>query len=162
MAVATLSSLPATADPDADCAVPVPAALREEALRLTNQARAQPRDCGLRGHFAGAPALRWSAPLEAVADRQAQWLAPTMTLSHEGPAGQTIGQRAREAGYRFGRVTENLAHGQRDVATVIEQWLASDGHCANLMDGGVREFALVCRASGDGRPLWAMVLARPR
>lgn len=162
LALCLLAAGVASGDPLADCVVPVPQALRDEALRLTNAWRAQARDCGERGHFAATRPLVWGEALVAVADGQARWLAQDATLSHLGPRGQSLGERARESGYRFGRITENLAHGQIDVESVVAQWGASDHHCANLMDDRVREFALVCRAAVDARPLWVMVLARPR
>jgi uncharacterized protein YkwD len=100
--------------------------------------------------------------LEAVADRQAQWLAPRIELSHQDADGRGLGERASQAGYRYGRIVENLAQGQLNVERVIEDWARSERHCANLMDAAVTEAALVCRDAADRRPLWVMVLARPR
>jgi len=146
----------------ADCGVPVPAAMRDEALHLTNALRAVARDCGVSGHLRAAPPVIWSPALEAVADRQAHWLAPRLGLSHQDADGRGLGERARQAGYRYDRIVENLAQGQSSVERVIEDWSRSDRHCANLMDAAVTEAALVCRIAADRRPLWVMVLARPR
>jgi uncharacterized protein YkwD len=159
---AALLSCAAAATATTDCGVPVPAAMRDDALRLTNAVRAVARDCGVSGHFDAVPPLVWSVALEAVADRQAQWLAPRLELSHLDASGRSLGERAGQAGYRYGRIVENLAHGQLGVEQVIEGWALSDRHCANLMDAAVSEAALVCRIAADLRPLWVMVLARPR
>ena len=162
LAAAALLSCAAAGAAVADCRVPVPAAMRDDAVRLTNAVRAVARDCGPSGHFRAAPPVIWSAALEAVADRQAQWLAPRLELSHRDAGGRGLGERARQAGYRYGRIVENLAQGQASVERAIADWSRSDRHCANLMDAAVLEAALVCRIAADLRPLWVMVLARPR
>ena len=136
-------------------ACPLPA--RGDALRLINAARAQGAACSA-GAVGG---LRWSEQLEQAANAQAQWLAAQDTLRHTGPRGEALSERVRAVGYRFARVTENLAYGQADLAQAVKGWNASPPHCANLHDGGVTEMALACAPSAAGRPVWVMLQARP-
>jgi uncharacterized protein YkwD len=156
-----LAAAPAAADNLVCSSGPAPAA-HEEVLQLANRWRARARPCGARGHFAAALPLAWNPTLEAVARRQAAWLAPRRQLSHLGPGGDALGERAHDAGYRFARIAENLARGQQTAERAFEAWAASADHCANLMDPDARDAALACRATADGRPLWVLVLARPR
>jgi len=140
------------------CAAVTPAI----ALAQVNSVRALGGRCDARGTFAATASLTWSPALERAAQQQADWLAAHDELVHTGPQGQTLAQRATEAGYRPARVTENLAHGQADVAAVVTAWTGSESHCANLYDAAVSEMALACRPGADGRPLWVLVLGRPR
>ena len=133
----------------------------ERVLDAIAQARAQGAHCGRRGAFAAAAPLRWSPALERVARQQASWVAEAGQLSHSGRDGQTLAQRAQAAGYHYARIAENLAQGQHDLPETIAAWTASDGHCANLFDGGVSEMALVCAPAGNGQPIWVLVLGRP-
>jgi uncharacterized protein YkwD len=144
---------------------PDPCASFSSAATLQHVAakRAVGAPCGERGHFAPAPAtarLAWSPVLERVAREQVAWLVDFGLLVHTGRDGETISQRAQAAGYRFARIAENLAHGQADVADVLDAWQASAGHCVNLFDPQVTEMALACAPAPDGRAMWVLVLGR--
>lgn len=131
-------------------------------LERVNAVRAAGATCGARGRVEPSGALAWNERLRDMALMQAQFLADIDDLRHAGPNGQTITDRAAAAGYRFARVAENLALGARDVEHVLRSWTASESHCVNLYDQRFTEVALVCTAGKGGRPLWVMVLGRPR
>ena len=131
-------------------------------IRQVNAVRAAGARCGAAGSFAPATSpLAWSPLLEGLARQQVAWLAQAGLLLHAGSEGQTLSQRAQAVGYRFAQVAENLAQGQRDVATVLAAWTASDSHCVNLYDATVTEMALACASGGDGRPMWVLIVGRP-
>jgi uncharacterized protein YkwD len=51
------------------------------------------------------------------------------------------------------------------VAVVMAGWMASPGHCANLMRGAFRDIGLACVSGGAGntyRTYWTMVLGTAR
>ncbi len=131
-------------------------------MRQVNAVRALGARCGGSGSFSPLhTALAWNPVLEGLARQQVAWLAQAGLLLHAGSEGQTLSQRAQAAGYRFAQVAENLAQGQRDVATVLAAWAASESHCVNLYDPGVTEMALACDNAGDGRPMWVLIVGRP-
>ena len=134
----------------------------DSALALTNMARAAGQRCSAEGAFSSAGTVGWSAALERVASNQATWLADLGSLVHTGPQGQRVGARAAEAGYRYLRVTENLALGQNNLGQALSAWQASESHCLNLYDQRVTEMALACVPARDGRPVWVMILGRPQ
>jgi len=105
-------------------------------LRLVNEARATPRACGARS-FAAAPQLAWSDALAQVALVHSRDMAARNYFDHVDPAGATVAQRATRAGYRWQVVGENIAAGQGSARQVVAGWLASPGHCENIMS---REF----------------------
>jgi uncharacterized protein YkwD len=159
--MALLSALPLAAGSAGQNPAPCSALGAPSALAQVNAARAQGAVCGARGGMAPSGALGWSEALNAVAQRQALWMADFGMLVHAGRDGETLGQRAAAAGYPFARIGENLAHGQATLAQALNGWTASEGHCVNLYDPGVTEMALACAPGRDGRPFWVLILGRP-
>lgn len=84
-------------------------------------------------------------------------------FSHTGLDGRSAAQRVSAAGYGWRAVGENIAAGQRDVNAAMSGWLASAGHCANIMNSQFQDVAVACVSQAGtayGR-YWTMVLARP-
>jgi len=103
-----------------------------EILRLTNSARAQARTCGDR-QFSAAPPLAWIPDLGAAALAHSQDMANRNYFRHRGKDGRDVGDRAKDQGYRWRRVGENIAAGQGSAQQAVSAWLSSPPHCANLM-----------------------------
>lgn len=101
-------------------------------LRLVNEVRARPRDCGTR-HFDPAPPLAWNDALGDAALAHSRDMAAKDYFSHTDPAGESVAERVSRAGYRWRHVGENIAAGLGEPAQVVAGWLASPGHCANIM-----------------------------
>jgi hypothetical protein len=106
-------------------------------LRLVNDARGRPRTCGDRA-FAPAPPLAWNDSLAAAALVHSRDMAARNYFDHADATGATVVQRATRSGYRWRVVGENIAAGQGSARQVVAGWLASPGHCANIME---RDFA---------------------
>lgn len=84
-------------------------------------------------------------------------------FSHTGLDGRNVSQRVSSAGYAWRAVGENIAAGQSDPNAVMSGWLASPGHCGNIMNAQYQDVAVACvqrSGSAYGR-YWTMVLARP-
>ena len=110
----------------------------QKVLTLINTARAQPRQCGAQA-FTAAPTLAWNATLATAAQAHSQDMANNNYFDHKDRSGGTPGDRAELAGYNGQQIGENIAAGQDTSNKVIEGWLASPGHCANLMNPQWRE-----------------------
>lgn len=108
-------------------------------------------------------ALSWNGALAAAAGRHSSDMALRNFFSHAGSDGSDVGQRVSGAGYDWTGVGENLAAGPSSVSVVMSGWLASAGHCANLMGGAYRHLGVACVAgSGSAyQRYWTMVLAKP-
>ena len=63
-------------------------------------------------------------------------------FAHEGRDGSSAADRATRAGYNWKTVGENIAAGQTTPETVVEGWLKSPQHCANLMAPQFREMGV--------------------
>jgi uncharacterized protein YkwD len=61
-------------------------------------------------------------------------------------------------------VGENIAAGYASVNAVVDGWMASDGHCANVMGANFRDVGVACVAASGSRygSYWTMNLGRPR
>lgn len=108
---------------------------REEGLavlKLVNAARAKARRCG-REYYKAVPALRWSEKLGATARSHSHDMAEKNYFAHEARNGATVGDRTKEQGYAWRVIGENIATGQSSSKAVVAGWLASPGHCANIM-----------------------------
>lgn len=133
-------------------------------LDAVNAFRAGTRDCGSRGVFAAAPALSWNCQLEGAARGHSADMANNNFFSHTGSDGSTLGDRATAAGYNWSSLGENIAAGYSSVGSVMQGWIDSDGHCANLMGASFTELgaARVDNAASTYRSYWTQVFARGR
>ncbi len=137
--------------------------LKERFLEAVNRVRSSARSCGDERFEATSP-LNWDQRLHVAASAHSRDMAENDFFSHSGSNGRAAGHRATEAGYPWRRVGENLAAGQGSVAAVIDGWLDSPEHCANLMDPRFTELGAACVADDDGDygTFWTLVLGRPR
>ncbi len=108
-------------------------AVSHRVLELTNEARRHARRCG-RKKFPATTPLKQAAALERAALAHAQDMATRSYIGHKGPDGSMPADRATRAGYARVSIAENVAAGQTTAEEVVNKWLASPGHCANLMN----------------------------
>ena len=136
-----------------------------EMLAMVNAYRAAGASCGSEGSFPAAPALAWNALLTQASLAHSDDMVASNVFSHTGSDGSSAGQRATAAGYVWRSLAENIAAGQGSVATVMNSWMASPGHCANIMHGSYRDIGVACVSGGAGnsyRSYWTMTLGLAR
>ncbi len=109
-------------------------------LRLVNDARRRGGVCGAQ-RFAAAPALAWNDKLAAAALAHSQEMAAHDYFDHLDRRGAVVAQRARQQGYPWRAIGENIAAGQGSPQQVVAGWLASPGHCANILSPDFKEMA---------------------
>jgi uncharacterized protein YkwD len=136
-----------------------------ELLALANAYRAAGASCGAEGTFPPAAVLAWNAALTQASLVHSDDMVAGNFFSHTGSSGSNAGQRATAAGYVWQSWGENIAAGQATVAVVMAGWMASPGHCANLMNAGFRDIGVACVSGSAGntyRTYWTMTLGSPR
>jgi uncharacterized protein YkwD len=101
-------------------------------LAATNDARRSKR----REPLARDPAL------DAVAQAYAEAMLRERFYGHVDPRGNDLRERLGKAGYRATAMAENLARGLFGGAEVVERWLDSSGHRANLLAPQFRSIGL--------------------
>ncbi|HEY1724447.1 MAG TPA: CAP domain-containing protein [Steroidobacteraceae bacterium] len=133
-----------------------------ELLARINAARAKSQRCGSRS-FPPAPALRLNQLLNRAAQRHALDMLSHGYFEHEGSDGSTPAQRISTSGYAYRIVGENLASGPQTAAEALTGWLASPGHCENIMDPRFSESGIAYAANSRGAPriFWVQEFAAP-
>jgi uncharacterized protein YkwD len=83
---------------------------------------------------------------------------------HAGKDGSEVGDRAKRQGYEWRRIGENIATGQGSAAQAVAGWLASPGHCANIMNPEFTESgaAYAVNTGSDTVIYWTQVFGTPR
>src|SRR5437588_1464029 len=121
----------------------------QEVLDLTNQQR---KNAGL-AELTPNPKL-----FQAARDHAARMAARNRiahTLDGQGP-----GERLAAAGYRSFGWAENIAMGQSTPAEVVQSWMNSSGHRANILSRHA-EIGIGIAATADGTRYWAQVFGNP-
>src|SRR5690606_11959455 len=105
----------------------------QKLLEGINPGRSEGRQSGAQA-FVAAPPLAWNATPGAAAEGHSRAMANGNFFSHLADDGRPPGDRAELAGYEGGLIGENIAAALDTPRLVVEGWLASPGHCANLMN----------------------------
>lgn len=134
-----------------------------QVLALVNQARSQPRRCGNQT-FSPAGPLTLNPALVRAASAHAESMAAGSYLEHEGRDGSSPAQRASRAGYHWRSMGENIAMGQTTPSQVVQAWLKSPEHCANIMEPSFVHMgvAFAVNQGSEGGIYWAQEFGRPR
>jgi len=80
----------------------------------------------------GCRVLVWSAEVAAVAQAHSADMARRDFFDHINPDGKTPFDRLRRAGIPYSAAAENIAYGTASAKRVLELWLKSAGHRANI------------------------------
>jgi uncharacterized protein YkwD len=99
----------------------------------------------------GLPALHRNVRLEAAAADRIHDMFEYGYFDHVAPDGTQPFVWVRQRGYRYVRVGENLATGQRAAREVVEQWMGSPGHRANVLGNFQDTGIAIAEGSPDGR-----------
>ena len=131
-------------------------------LEQINLARSQARNCGGKPVPAAAP-LAWNATLGATSESHSRAMANGNFFDHRDRDGRTPGDRAELAGYGGQRIGENIAAGLDTATKVVEGWLASPGHCSNLMSAEFSEVgaAYAVDPKSDAGIYWTALFGSP-
>ena len=104
----------------------------EQVVQLTNDERAK----------AGLPPLKLNNKLVDAAGDHSSDMAQDDFFSHTGADGSSLGDRVRASGYQYSRTGENIAAGQTTPAQVVEGWMNSPGHRANILNPNYTEIGV--------------------
>lgn len=111
--------------------------------------------------LAGLPRLE-VAPLLGVAARaHSADMAARNFYSHDTPEGLTVAHRVMAAGYVFALVGENIAWGQETARQVMNAWMRSRGHKANILHPDYTEIGVGVVATRRGAVVWTQNFGIP-
>jgi uncharacterized protein YkwD len=124
--------------------------LESEVVTLTNNYRTA-NGCG---------ALRIDTRLVAAARAHSTDMVTNNFFSHTGSNGSTFVQREVGAGYTTGASAENIAWGYRSPQEVVNGWINSAGHRANILNCGSVAVGVGVAYKADGTPYWTQDFGR--
>ncbi|MEU8628388.1 CAP domain-containing protein [Streptomyces sp. NPDC048669] len=148
-AVAAASSAPAAPAPSTSApaprrttAPPADTSAQAAVLSLVNQERAK----------VGCSPVTASSSLASLAQNFSDDMAARGFFDHTDPDGNTPWDRAAKAGVD-GLGGENIARGQADAQAVMDAWMNSEGHRANILNCDYKTLGVGVHF-GSGGPWW--------
>lgn len=108
----------------------------------------------------GLPALRSSNALNNACQSHANDMARNRFLSHTGSDGSNGGQRARRNGLGWSAWGENVAAGQRGSAEVVNAWMSSSGHRANILNARYNAIGVGLQQASNGTIYFCQIFVR--
>lgn len=106
--------------------------LINQVLELTNAERAK----------AGLKPLTLNNQLSQAAQGHSDSMAADDFFSHTGADGSSVSDRVQDTGYQYSYTGENIAAGQKTAAEVVQGWMDSPGHRANILNADYTEIGI--------------------
>ena len=106
--------------------------LEQKFISKVNELRAQGRMCG-KQYFPPAKPLIANDRLTKAALGHSKDMSQYKFLDHISSNGDTLVERLQKTKYVWRVIAENVAHNQRSIEQVLQDWLSSSGHCSNMM-----------------------------
>ena len=104
----------------------------QKVVDLVNEARAEE----------GLDSLVVNSQLDQAADLHTDEMVQAGYMSHRLPGEARLGDRVSETGYDWRRVGENVAAGYITPEDVVDAWLESPGHRANILNPQFTEIGI--------------------
>lgn len=117
-----------------------------EVVRLTNSARSKN----------GYAALVEDGALSEAAAVRAREIA--RSFSHTRPSGASFSSALSESGVSYLRAGENIASGQKSASEVVNAWMNSPGHRANILNSSYSRIGSAS-VNIDGTFYWMQLFA---
>lgn len=149
---------PAPAAPEATEApakeTPAPAASgsqEKQVIDLVNQERAK----------AGLSPLKENTELAKVAEVKAEDMRDNNYFSHTSPVYGSPFDMMKQFGIKYSYAGENIAKGQRSPQEVMNGWMNSEGHRANILNSNFTEIGVGYVTDSNGGTYWVQMFIRP-
>lgn len=114
----------------------------------------------------GLKALTVNEQLQAMAEAKAKDILAQQYFEHVSPDGRSMVNLAKDAGYAYTLIGENLALGNfGNSAALVRGWMNSPGHRANILQTKFTEIGIATvTGTYKGREVWVGVqeFGRPR
>ena len=123
-------------------------AFANEVVRLVNEERAK----------AGLPALTVDRGAASAAQVRAKEI--ERSFSHTRPDGSSFNSALTEAGVNFRGAGENIAYGQNSPEKVMEGWMNSSGHRANILNSSYTSIGVGHYQNASGVNYWTQLFSR--
>lgn len=123
----------------------------EAVLKLVNQERQK----------AGVEPLTLSAKLTDIANTKAQDMIDKNYFSHQSPTYGSPFDMLKKFGVSFSYAGENIAAGQKSAEEVMESWMNSSGHKANILNKNYTQLGVGFKRGGQYGTEWVQLFIKP-
>jgi len=135
-------------EPPTQAAAPAPAAnygaYEQQVVDLVNKERAA----------AGLPSLKVNSKLSGVAEKKAEDLRDQNYFAHQSPTYGSPFDMMKQFGISYTAAGENIARGQRTPESVMDGWMNSPGHKANILNSSFTEIGVGYVTDSRGTTYW--------
>ncbi|WP_030211938.1 CAP domain-containing protein [Streptomyces sp. NRRL WC-3626] len=128
----TAAPKPTTAAPGPTATAPAPSTAVAQVVELVNAERGK----------VGCSPVKVNSTLTKAAQDHSEDMAATGTMSHSGSDGSSPGDRITRAGYAWSTYGENVAYGYSTPEQVMDGWMNSPGHKANILNCAFKEIGV--------------------
>ncbi len=125
-------------------------ALETEVIRLVNVERAK----------AGLSALAENSEISRIARIKSEDFINNNYFAHNSPTYGTPFDMLRSYGITFTAAAENIASGQRTAADVMNSWMNSSGHRANILNSTYNQTGVGVARDNNGNLFWTEMFIR--
>ncbi len=125
--------------------------LETEVIRLVNVERGK----------RGLALLKENWELSRVARLKSQDMINKGYFSHTSPTYGSPFAMMEDFGLRFSSAAENIAQGQRTPQEVMNAWMNSAGHKANILSGAYTQIGVGAAKAANGTLYWTQMFIRP-
>lgn len=122
--------------------------IENQVVTLTNQERAKN----------GLPALKINWELARIARYKSQDMKEKNYFDHTSPTYGTPFNMIKSFGLSYKTASENIAQGQRTAQEVVNAWMNSSGHRANILSSSFTEIGVGYYAEGN---YWTQMFVTP-
>lgn len=122
-----------------------------EVIRLVNVERSKN----------GLAPLKANAELSKVATTKAQDMIDKNYFSHTSPTYGSPFDMMKKFGINYTAAGENIAYGQKTPADVMNSWMNSPGHRANILNSNFTEIGVGVANDKNGTPYWVQMFINP-
>jgi len=139
--------------PSGGCTPELNRSFESEVIRLLNQERGKD----------GLPPLTEQSQLTQAARLHSQDMACNQFFSHVSPTAGDVIERVTAQGYSYTAIGENIAAGQADPSSVVQAWMNSTGHRANIMNATYTQVGIGYASVGGSAAgvFWTLLAGAP-
>ncbi len=105
----------------------------------------------------GQSALTYNTEAAKVAQAKAEDMAANNYFSHTSPTYGSAFDMLKANGISYSSAGENIAKGQTSSSSVMNAWMNSSGHRANILSSSYKSVGVGCAVDSSGTLYWVQV-----
>lgn len=108
---------------------------------------------------AGLPALKLDTAISNVARIKSKDMADNNYFAHQSPTYGSAGDMLSKYGIKWSAWGENIASGQKTPEDVVNAWMNSSGHRANILSSNYSRIGVGYVTNSNGTSYWTQMFA---